>query len=66
METLSGLRRLRCLACERLSDGRARGWKAYVAGGYHAEEVVVGLFCPECAHREFGDTVEGRRSPRHR
>jgi len=45
---------LRCLECGKSSDREARGWKALVGGGFEDEPVEVGIFCPECAAREFG------------
>jgi hypothetical protein len=50
-----GARRLVCIECEAVSDERARGWKAYVGGGYDDDEVEVGTYCPSCAEAEFGD-----------
>lgn len=50
-------RRLVCIECETVSDERARGWRAYVGGGYDGDEVEVGTYCPSCAEAEFGDTV---------
>jgi hypothetical protein len=46
--------RLVCLECETVSDERARGWKAYVGGGFDGDEVEVGTYCPSCAEAEFG------------
>jgi hypothetical protein len=46
--------RLVCVECETVSDERARGWKAYVGGGYDGDEVEVGTYCPSCAEAEFG------------
>lgn len=48
------LRTLRCTECGAPSTGEARGWKAYVGGGYEGEPLEVGAFCPDCADREFG------------
>jgi hypothetical protein len=45
--------RLRCLECGAVSDERARGWRAYVGGGYDDDPVEVGIFCPACSEREF-------------
>ena len=46
--------RLVCIECETVSDERARGWKAYVGGGFDGDEVEVGTYCPSCAEAEFG------------
>lgn len=45
--------RLRC-ECGRVSEKKARGWRAYLAGGYEGESVEVVVLCPGCAVREFG------------
>jgi hypothetical protein len=47
--------RLECLACTREADDDARHWRAYIGGGYEGDGVIVGIFCPECAEREFGE-----------
>lgn len=47
-------RRLVCIECETVSDERARGWRAYVGGGFDGDEVEVGTYCPSCAKAEFG------------
>jgi hypothetical protein len=47
-------RRLHCIECETVSDERARGWRAYVGGGFDGDEVEVGTYCPACAEAEFG------------
>jgi hypothetical protein len=44
-----------CLECGCQADPRARGWRALIGGGYEGEPREVGVFCPECAAREFGD-----------
>ena len=47
------LRTLCCIECGAASTRSARGWKAYLGGGYEGEPIEVGVFCPECAEREF-------------
>jgi hypothetical protein len=47
---------LRCLGCERSATDEASGWKAYIGGGYEGDPIEVGVFCPDCAAREFGDS----------
>ena len=46
---------LRCLECGTVAEGPARGWRAYVGGGYEGEPIEVGIFCPACAVRVFDD-----------
>lgn len=45
--------RLTCLECGARSDEHARGWRAYIGGGFDNGPVEVGAFCPDCAAREF-------------
>lgn len=45
---------LRCLECGAVSHDCAYGWKALLGGGYEGEPLEVGIFCPDCAEREFG------------
>ncbi len=46
--------RLSCLECGATSDESARGWRAYVGGGYdEGDPVEVGIYCPACSEREF-------------
>jgi hypothetical protein len=45
---------VRCIECDRLPEGPATGWKAYLGGGYDKEPVEVVIYCPECAERECG------------
>ena len=47
-------RRLVCIECDAVSDERARGWKAYLGGGFDGDELEVGTYCPACADAEFG------------
>lgn len=54
MELQVATRRLVCIECETESDERARGWRAYVGGGFDGDEVEVGTYCPACADAEFG------------
>jgi hypothetical protein len=54
MELQVATRRLLCVECETESDERARGWRAYVGGGFDGDEVEVGTYCPACAEAEFG------------
>ncbi|HSL64563.1 MAG TPA: hypothetical protein VK874_07880 [Gaiellaceae bacterium] len=44
-----------CLECGRQADKQARGWRALIGGGYEGEPREVGVYCPRCAAREFGD-----------
>jgi hypothetical protein len=46
-------RALVCVECREVSDERAKGWKAYIGGGFDGDEVEVGAFCPSCAELEF-------------
>lgn len=52
-KTESTPRTLVCLECRAVSDELAKGWKAYVGGGFDGDEVEVGVFCPGCAEIEF-------------
>jgi hypothetical protein len=45
---------LRCLECDVKSPPRAIGWKAYLGGGHDLGELEIGIYCPSCAHSEFG------------
>jgi hypothetical protein len=45
---------LRCIECFRASLPREGGWRAYGGGGYDLGEIEIGVYCPECAAREFG------------
>ena len=47
---------LRCLECGEEADEAAEGWKALLGGGYEGEPREIGIFCPDCAEREFGET----------
>lgn len=42
---------LRCVECGAESEG-GEGWKAYLT-----VDDPVGVYCPECAEREFGDDL---------
>jgi hypothetical protein len=44
---------LACVECNRRSDPPAEGWRGVLAGFGGDEE--VGIYCPECAAREFGN-----------
>lgn len=44
---------IRCAECRRAWIERAERWRAYVAE--IEGDRLVGLFCPRCASREFGD-----------
>lgn len=46
-------RTLTCVECGTGSTGTARGWRAYVRGAYEGEDAELGVFCPDCAAREF-------------
>jgi hypothetical protein len=50
--TTYGELRLRCCACERLSEGRAEGWRG-VLGAAEDDSTCVVVFCPDCALREL-------------
>lgn len=52
--TTSDTARLTCLECGARSDNHARGWRAVMGGGFEGEPVEVGVYCPDCAEREFG------------
>jgi ribosomal protein S27AE len=47
--------RLRCVECGAVSDKTARGWCAYLGGGFDEDDdpIEVGVFCPACVQREF-------------
>ena len=47
------LESLRCLECGRESEHGARGLKALLGDGFEGDPVEVGIFCPDCATREF-------------
>ena len=49
-------RRLVCVECETVSDEGARGWRAYLGGGFDGDELEVGTYCPACAAAEFDDS----------
>lgn len=40
---------LRCVECGLVSSGRDKGWEAHLT-----IDNEIGLYCPECAEREFG------------
>jgi hypothetical protein len=44
---------LRCVECQRQADGVGHGWRAYIGGGYEGEPLQLGVYCPDCAAREF-------------
>jgi hypothetical protein len=39
---------MRCTECRTRAKGRARRWRAFLAGD------GVAIYCPKCAGREFG------------
>ena len=46
--------RLQCLECGAVSDEDARGWRAYIGGGFDDDDPLeVGIYCPACSEREF-------------
>jgi hypothetical protein len=45
---------VRCSECGIEADDKARGWRAML-GEEDDGELMVGVFCPACAEREFGD-----------
>jgi hypothetical protein len=42
-----------CIECQAVSDEQAKGWKAYLGGGFDGDDIEVGVFCPKCAEIEF-------------
>jgi hypothetical protein len=48
-----------CLECGQVSHAGAAGWKAYL--GDWGDDEDVGVYCPDCAEREFGDRDAERR-----
>jgi hypothetical protein len=42
-----------CIECGGRSPAGAEGWKAYLDGFGGDEE--VGVYCPDCSDREFGE-----------
>ena len=50
---------LTCVECGALSDERAEGWHAHLAGGvvdgYDIGQLEVAVYCPACAAAEFSD-----------
>ncbi len=48
---------IRCLECGVQAEGTADGWRAYVGGGIDGEPPTVGVYCPVCAAREFGEAA---------
>lgn len=48
---------VRCIECDRVADGTAEGWEAYVCGGYEGEPIEVLVYCPVCADRESGHSA---------
>ena len=51
--------RLPCIECGAVSDERADGWQAHLAGGVLTAttigELEVGVYCPACGAAEFDD-----------
>ncbi|MGZ4413556.1 MAG: hypothetical protein ACXVRZ_04135 [Gaiellaceae bacterium] len=45
---------VRCIECNRVAEGTAHGWKAFVGGSYEGDPIEVLVYCPACADREFG------------
>ena len=45
---------LRCEECGAEAAEESRGWRALLAHDVEADADCVGVFCPECAEREFG------------
>jgi hypothetical protein len=54
---------LRCLEYGRKPEPGAVGWRALIGGGYDLGEYESGMYCAECAEREFGPAVSPRRAP---
>ena len=52
--------RLTCAECGAVSDERAEGWRAYLAGDFDEVDEVLS-FCASCAEREFGSRLERPR-----
>lgn len=42
-----------CVVCGRESVAGEIGWRAFL-GGRFGDDSRVGIYCPECAAREFG------------
>ena len=50
--------RLVCAECGRETIAAEKGWRAVLAGGVE-DELEVGVYCPACAEREFGEDEAG-------
>jgi hypothetical protein len=48
-----------CIECGGRSPAGAEGWKAYLGGIPNDGE--IGVYCPGCASREFGDQADASR-----
>jgi hypothetical protein len=50
---------VRCSLCDRDAEDDARGWRAFETQELDDSDlpgaIGVGVSCPECAEREFGD-----------
>jgi hypothetical protein len=59
MERTKVERPLVCQECGAVCDERAQEWEAHLGGGavegVDLGELVVGIYCPDCAWREFRD-----------
>jgi hypothetical protein len=44
--------------CGRETTGPEKGWRAVLASGVE-DELEVGVYCPACAEREFGEDEAG-------
>jgi hypothetical protein len=51
-------RRLVRVECGRETTGPEKGWRAVLASGVE-DELEVGVYCPACAEREFGEDEAG-------
>lgn len=51
------LRTLFYAECGQVANEDAKGWRALVLRSLPEDQPEVGVFCPECAEREFGRTT---------
>jgi len=48
-----------CLECGEPAIGSPIGWRAFLGGGFDGDPVEVGVYCPACSSREFGNEEFG-------
>jgi hypothetical protein len=58
-ETAQAERTIQCVECGEVAKIPAKGWKAYLGGGFEGLPLEVAAFCPACAVHELGDTSPG-------